>query len=145
VIGAPDFKRNEENGVDAVYTLGAQVTVMGQKRSDTLFRRDVMAWTAIECLLQRTPRGADALINSIRLIDYEPLSEPDKQRTIGDARIIFEVGVPNVLSISGGLPASDSDWPVEAGGAPVDPYDPPEPNPTVTELTFDVDKIPFVE
>lgn len=145
VIGAPEFDRNEEDGVDATYQVGMQVTVMGQKRSDTLFRRDVMAWTTIECLLQRTPRGAGSLINSIRLTDYEPLADADTQRTLGDARVLFEVGVANVLTITGGLPASDSDWPPEAGGPPEEPYDDPAPKPQVTELTYDLDKLPIVE
>lgn len=145
VIGAPTFKRNEDEGIDAVYMLGLQVTVMGNKRSDTLFRRDVTAWTTVECLVQRTPRGSDGLINSVRLTDYEPLSEADTQRTLGDARMIFEVGVTNVLSVTGFLPADGSEWPPEAGGAPEQPYDPVPPPPTVTDLTFDLDKTPIVE
>lgn len=144
IIGAPTFERNENDQVDAVYQLGMQVTVMGTKRSDTLLRRDVMAWTTIECLLQRTPRGSDALIDSIRLVDYEPLAEVETQRTLGDARMIFEVGVTNVLSIVGGLPPDDSDWPSDAGGAPAAPYDPPTDYPQATP-TVTIDRRPIVE
>lgn len=127
VIGAPTFERNEDDGIDAVYQLGMQITVEGQKRGDTLLRRDVMAWTAIECMYQRVSRRGP--INSVRLTDYEPLSEADSQRTIGDARLIWEVGVANVLTIARGIPADDSEWPAEAGGAPAAPYDPLEPLP----------------
>lgn len=145
VIGAPAWERNELNNVDAVFTVGMQVTVMGTKRSDTLFRRDVMAWTTIECLLQRVPRGSNGLVDSLRMTDYEPLSESDTQRVLGDARVIFEVGVPNVLSLTGGLPADDSDWPPEAGGAPVDPYDDVAARPVASPLTFEVSREVIVE
>lgn len=127
VIGAPTFERNEDDGIDAVFQLGMQITVEGQKRGDTLMRRDVMAWTTIECMYQRVSRRGP--VNSVRLTDYEPLSEADTQRTIGDARLVWEVGVANVLTIARGIPADDSEWPAEAGGAPAAPYDPLEPLP----------------
>lgn len=145
IIGAPDLVRNEDNGVDGVYQLGMQVTAMGQRRRDTIFRRDVYAWTVVECLLARVPRGRGNLINSIRLTDYEPTSDPDTQRTLADARLVFEVGVANVLSITGGLPPDDIEWPPEGGGPPDDPYDPVEPRPTVTSATFEIDRRPIVE
>lgn len=139
VIGAPSFVRNEDDGIDAVYQLGMQVTVMGKKRADVLLRRDLMAWTAIECIYQRVPRRG--LINSIRLDDYEPMSEADSQRTLGDARMVWEVGVTNVLSIGRGIPADDSTWPAAAGGAPEQPYDPlepyPEPTGSITPANFE--------
>jgi hypothetical protein len=144
VIGAPTFRRNEDEAIDAVFQLGMQITVMGQRRRDTIYRRDVMAWTAIECMYQRLPRGSNGLINSVRLTDYEPLSEGDKQRTLGDARMIWELGVTSVLSITGFLPADDSDWPAEGGGAPPDPYTPPEPRPSAVP-TFQVDRVPIAE
>lgn len=144
VIGAPSFVRNELDNVDAVFQLGMQVTVQGTKRRDVIMRRDVMAWTAVECLYQRLPRGSDGLINSVRLVDYEPISESETQRTVGDARLVWEVGVTNVLSIAGFLAASDSDWPPGAGGAPADPYDPIAPRPTATP-SFEFERIPIVE
>jgi hypothetical protein len=143
-IGAPTFQRNEDDGIDAVYQLGMQVTVMGQKRRDTLYRRDLMAWTIAECVYQRVPRGSDGLINSVRLTDYEPLADVDDQRTVGDARFMWEIGVVNVLSIRGGLPPDDSDWPPDAGGAPEEPYDPLEPLPTATPI-FTLERTPLVE
>lgn len=142
VIGAPSFVRNESEGVDAVLQLGMQVTVMGQKRGDTLLRRDVLAWTAIECMYQRIPRRG--VIRSVELIDFEPLSEVGQERTIGDARMVWEVGVANMLSITGYLPADDSDWPAEGGGPPGDPYTPPEDLPEAT-LTFTIDREAIVE
>lgn len=144
VIGAPTLTRNEEDALDVVFQLGMQVTVMGQKRRDTLFRRDVMAWTTIECLLQRAPRSSDGLIHSIRLVDYEPLADGDKQRTLGDARMVFEVGVTGVVSLTGFLPSDGTEWPPEAGGAPDDSYDPVAPRP-VADLTFQVDRTPIAE
>lgn len=145
VIGAPEFARNEENAIDAVYQLGMQVTVLGQRRRDVLLRRDVYAWTVAECLYARLTRGRGALVNSVRLVDYEPVSEGDEQRTLGDARFVWEVGVANVLSISGGLPPDDLSWPPGAGGPPVDPYDPIPDRPTVTAATFEIDRKPIVE
>lgn len=144
VIGAPTFARNEDDGFDAVFQLGMQITVMGQKRRDTLFRRDVMAWTTIECLIQRAPRTSDGLIHSLALTDYEPLADGDKQRTLGDARVLFEVGVRNVVSLTGFLPVAGSDWPAEAGGEPPEPYDDVAPRP-VADVTFQVDRSAIAE
>src|SRR5262245_2897121 len=36
VIGAPQFDRNEDDDIDAVYQLGIQITVMGQRRRDVI-------------------------------------------------------------------------------------------------------------
>jgi len=142
IIGAPDFRRNEVDGIDAVFQLGMQVTVMGQRRRDTLLRRDVMAWTLVECIYARVPRRG--IVNSVALTDYEPLSESDNQRTLGDARLVWEVGVANVLSITGGLPADDQTWPPEAGGPPVEPYDPIDPRPEARPIV-EVERVPIVE
>jgi len=142
VIGAPDFVRNENDSIDAVFQLGMQVTVMGQRRRDTLLRRDVMAWTTVECIYARTSRRG--LVHSVALVDYEPLSESDDQRTLGDARLVWEIGVKDVLSISGGLPADDLSWPPDGGGPPVDPYDPIDPRPDARP-EVEVVRIPIVE
>lgn len=144
IIGAPAFRRNETNAIDATYQLGMQVTVMGTRRRDVLFRRDVLAWTIVECMYARVPRRPPALVHALRLTDYEPLAEADTQKTLGDARLVFEVEVTNVLSISGGLPADDVDWPPEGGGPPVDPYDPIDPRP-VAQPTVEIDRRPIVE
>jgi hypothetical protein len=144
VIGAPQFVRNDEDRIDATYQLGMQVTVMGEKRRDVLLKRDLMAWTVAECLYQRVPRGRGNLIHSVRLTDYEPLSESETQRTLGDARMIWEIGVKDVLAITGGLPPHDSDWPSDHGGAPEHPYDPPTEYPTAIP-TFEIDRRPLVE
>lgn len=136
IIGAPTFERNEEDGIDAVFQLGVQVTVEGNRRRDTLLRRDIMAWTLIECLYQRTPRRGP--IQSVRLVDYEPLADSDRQRTVGDARMVWEVGVSNVLQIGRGIPATDREWPAEAGGRPDQPYDPLSEYPeATTSMTFE--------
>lgn len=143
IIGAPNWVRNENDAIDAVFQLGMQITVMGQKRRDTLFRRDAMAWTTVECMYQRLPRGSNGTINSVRLADYEPLADGDNQRTVGDARLVFEVGVRDVLSITQGLPADDRTW-EGPGGAPADPYDAVEPWPSATP-TVTIDRKPIVE
>lgn len=144
VIGALQLRRNEDEGVDAVYQLGMQVTVMGARRREVILTRDAMAWTVVECLYQRTPRGRGSLLNSLVLVDYEPLSESDTQRTVGDARLVWEIGVANALSITGGLPPVDVEWPPEAGGEPPEPYDPVEPRP-VADVEFSIDRQPLVE
>jgi hypothetical protein len=121
-----------------------QVTVMGQKRRDTLLRRDVYAWTVIEAMYQRVPRSGGGLVSDVRLVDYEPLAEESTQRTLGDARLVWEVGVANLLTITGGLPRDTSDWPSDAGGAPEEPYDPVAPRPTAVP-TFEIDRRPLAE
>lgn len=144
VIGAPEFRRNENDRIDARYQLGMQVTAMGNRRRDTLYRRDVYAWTVVECMYQRLPRGSGGMINGIRLVDYEPIAEADTQRTLADARLVFEVDVIDVLAIRGGYPADDSTWPASGGGAPPSPYTPPEPFPAA-DVTFEIDRTPIVE
>lgn len=144
VIGIPDFVRNEDDGFDAVFTLGMQVTVLGQRRRDVIMRRDVTAFTVIECLHQRLPRGREGFVNSLQLTDYEPLADGTEQRTVGDVRMVWEIGVANVLSITGYLPADDSEWPPESGGAPDEPYTPPEPLPQA-QPTFTLDREAIVE
>lgn len=134
VIGAPTWRRNENDAIDAAYQVGMQLTVMGQKRRDTIFRRDVMAWTMVECVYQRVPRGSEGLISDVRLTDYEPLAEVDTQRTVGDARLVWEVGVKDVLAISGGPVADDREW----------PEDPQAPWPAATP-TFTLERQPLVE
>jgi hypothetical protein len=144
VIGAPTWRRNEDDNIDAIFQLGMQVSVMGQKRRDVIYRRDVMAYTVIECMYQRLPRGSNGLINSVRLTDYEPLAESDTQRVLGDARLVWELGVTNVMSITGFLPADDTPWPPDAGGAPEEPYDPVNPRPTAVP-SFTFDRVPIAE
>lgn len=144
IIGAPVWHRNEDEGIDAVYQLGCEVTVRGNRRADTLLRRDVMAFTLIECLYGRLQRGRGSTINSLRLTDYEPLADSTEQRTIGQARLVWEVGATNVLSITGFLPPTDSAWPPSAGGTPPDPYTPPEPRPTA-QPTFTLDREALTE
>lgn len=145
IIGAPEFERNESEGIDAVFQLGMQLTVQGQRRRDVIEKRDVLAFTAIECMYQRLPRGnVPGKISSVRLTDYEPLADSDTQRTVGDARMIWEIGIANVLSLTGYLPADDSMWPPEGGGAPEDPYTPPEDLPQANPQ-FTLDRRPIVE
>lgn len=147
VIGAPRFVRNEDDGVDATLQLGVQVTVMGTKRRDVLMRRDITAWTLIECLLERAPRDPSGLVSDVALVDYEPVSSASTQRTVGDARIVFEVGVAMMLAIRGGLPADDTMVaPGDPGGPPATPYAPPEPPhvadiqpPVITRTHVDVE------
>jgi hypothetical protein len=144
IIGAPNWDRNEDEGIDAVFQMGCEITVEGQRRADTLLRRDVMAFTLMECLYQRLQRGRGSAINSIQLTDYEPLSTNEKQRTLGQARMIWEIGVTNVLTVTGFLPPTDVVWPPDAGGAPPDPYTPPAPRPAAVP-TFTLDKEPITE
>jgi hypothetical protein len=163
-VGLPNFRRNENDCLDATFQVGMQITVLGQRRRDVLLKRDAFAWTTIECIYQRLPRrvlGAvpeynpaedgrlasnqpPAVIRDVALTDYEPLADGDTQRTVGDVRMVWEVGVANALSIRGGLPVDDSDWPEEAGGAPTDPYTPQEPWPQA-QPTAVYEKRPLVE
>lgn len=144
VIGAPSFRRNERDEIDAVMQLGMQITVMGKRRADTLLRRDVMAFTVIECLYQRLPRTG--LVSDVELVDYEPLASADTQRTLGDARLVWELGVPAALAIVGGLPVDDTPLaPGSPGGPPAGPYEPPEAAPVAGVPTFTVDRQPLIE
>ena len=163
IVDLSDVRRNENDCLDIVYHLGLQITVLGQRRRDVILKRDAFAWTTIECIYQRLPRSAvgepvmpspendprlqsnapPARVRSVQLTDYEPLADGDTQRTVGDVRMVWEVGVANALSIRGGLPVDGSDWPYEAGGAPATPYEPQQPWPDAqTSVTVLVDKDP---
>lgn len=143
-VGGTDFTRNEKDAVDATLQLGVQVTVMGKRRRDTLLRRDCTAFTVVECLYQRLPRTG--LVSAVRLTDFEPLSEADDQRTLGDMRMIFELDVPDMITVAGGLPADDSPRaPGDPGGPPDGPYELPVPAPAPREVTFTIDRIPITE
>jgi hypothetical protein len=140
--------QNEDGTLDAQLELVAQVTVLGQKKRDTLRRRDVMAWTTIECLLQRVPRGSDGLISEIALLDYEPVAEADTERILADARIVFQLGVASMVRVVGGLPTTATPWPAGGpGGAPPAgaPYTPPLDPPTASSVTFQLEREPIVE
>jgi hypothetical protein len=165
IVGVPGITRNEDDCLDLTFQLGMQITVLGQRRRDVLLKRDAFAWTTIECIYQRLPRHAvhpitapyspqedgrlrtnqpPAVIRDVELMDYEPLSDGDTQRTVGDVRMVWEVGVANAISIRGGFPVDDSAWPPEAGGAPVAPYDPQQPWPGA-QPEVEVDREPISE
>lgn len=130
---------NEYDKLNVPMLVAVQVTVMGQRRRDTLRRRDWMAWTTIEAVLQRVPRHGP--IDSIRLTDWEPVSQTDSQRILAEARIVFTVTVGDVLTVVGGLPPDDTPWPSGGpNGPPTTPYEPPLPGPAATEVTFTINK-----
>lgn len=130
---------NEYDKLDVPMLVAVQVTVMGQRRRDTLRRRDWTAWTTIEAVLQRVPRHGP--INTVALTDWEPVAQTDAQRVLAEARIVFTVTVGDALTVVGGLPPDDTPWPVGGpNGAPATPYEPPAPAPVATEVTFTTNK-----
>jgi hypothetical protein len=138
--------QTENDRLNVALQLAMQVTVLGQRRRDTLRRRDVMAWTTIECVLQRVPRNGP--VASIRLTDYEPVEERDEQRILAEARVIFEVTVADMVTVIGGLPADDTPWPAggpNSGPPDGEPYTPPLGPPEATDVTFAVEKHPIVD
>ena len=142
--GAPI--RTEYETLNVPMQLGMQVSVLGQRRRDTLRRRDVMFWTTVECVLERVPRSGP--ISSIALIDWEPREESDQQRLLAEMRAVFEVTVADMLTVAGGLPADDSPWPPGGPlGPPPDgqPYTPPAEAPEVTQVGFTIEKEPITE
>jgi len=137
-------ERNHDDGIDVAWQVAVEVGVMGQSRRDTLRRRDWTAWTVIECLLQRTPR--DGVVSALRLSDVEYVDEGDAQRILGTARILFEVDVPNMVTIAGLPVHDDPHWePGGPGGPPPDdePYTEPEPLPESTDVGFEIERTPI--
>jgi hypothetical protein len=145
VIGtAGEPTMTEDNRLNVALQLGMQVSVLGQRRRDTLRRRDWTAWTTIECVLQRVPRSGP--VASIRLTDYEPVEQTDEQRVLAEARVVFTVTVADMLAVIGGLPVDTTPWPPGGPlGPPATPYEPPAPAPDVAEVTYTIDKEPIVE
>jgi hypothetical protein len=144
-IGLPVLSQNEDETIDGRYQMGMQVTVMGQRRRDTLLRRDAYAWTTAECIYQRLPRSSN-LVQQVALVDYEPLASGDDQRTVGDARLIWELDVPNIMAIVGTLPADDRPIPPDTpGGPPSDPRVPPLEFPEAGSVVVRLDRSPIVE
>lgn len=147
IIGTASTPIGTENdGLNVSLQLAMQISVLGNRRRDTLRRRDVLAWTTIECVLQRVPRTGP--VASIRLVDVEPVEERDEPRILAEARVIFEVTVADMVTVVGGLPSDDTPWPPGGpGGPPPDgePYEPPVELPEATDVTFAVEKQPIVE
>lgn len=136
LAGSP--QRNENDAYDVPLQLAIEVIVLGNARRDTMRRRDWMVWSLIECVLQRTPRGD--LINALRFTDTESIDSRRADEVLASERILFEVTVASMVSISG-LPATDSGWtPGGPGGPPPDdePYEPPVPLPPATEFEGEI-------
>ncbi|WP_217913232.1 hypothetical protein [Miltoncostaea marina] len=130
--------RNEDDAIDVTLRVALEVAVMGRSRRDTLRRRDITAWTVIECVLQRTPRLG--IVSAIQLVDVETVEFAQAQSMRGHARASFEVTVPSAASMAG-LPADDALWtPGSPGGPPPDgePYAPPVPLPPVTAIDAEI-------
>ena len=123
---------NERDTLDVRHTFGVEVAVIGQNRRDTLRRRDWTAWSAIECLLQRTPR--DEHVVSIDLVDVEAIEDIDRQRIWGAVRFLLQVFVVDALALTT-LPAGDEWPPGLPGGPPEEPYDPPVALPPATDIS----------
>lgn len=134
LLGEP--RRNEFDTLEVDLQVAVEVSVFGAFKRDTMRRRDWMAMTVIECLLQRTPR--DDLISALWWTDSEPV---DARRGTNDLlateRILLAATVPQMVSIAGGLPATDDLWaPGGPGGPPPDgePYTPPEGLPEASDV-----------
>jgi hypothetical protein len=140
VIGsAGEPQTTELDQLNVPMSVAMQVSVMGQRRRDTLRRRDWMAWTTIECVLQRVPRNGP--VASIRLTDWEPVESTDSQRILAEARVVFTVTVADMVTVVGGLPRDDTPWPAGGpNGPPVAPYDAPADRPAVTAVQFTTEK-----
>jgi hypothetical protein len=136
--GAP--VRTEEDKLNVAMLVAVQVSVIGQRRRDTLRRRDWMTWTTIECLLERTPRRGP--IDSIRLVDWEPVAQSEAKRILAESRLVFSVSVADAVTVVGGLPADDTPWPSGGpNGPPTAPYVPPDSDPLpATDFTFTTNK-----
>jgi hypothetical protein len=131
---------NEEGSLDVRLLVAVEVLVRGQYRRDTLRRRDWMAWTVIECLLQRTPRRGP-VIDGIALSDVESFDVGAAKEILATARVMFEVTVPEMVSLAGMPADGDESWPPGTpGGPPPDgePYTPPEPLPLADEFTTSI-------
>jgi hypothetical protein len=127
--GPPE--RNEEGGLALMVQLAVRINVLGHVKRDTLRRRDWTAFAVVECLLQRMPRHA--LVSRLDLVDFEPVEHSDDKRIRGEYALIFNVMVPDAISMSVPLLAP-----------PVDPYDPPDDPPVVDSITPGIFKDPLV-
>jgi hypothetical protein len=143
VIGtAGEIVVTEDDKLNVSLQLGVQISVMGQKRRETLRRRDWITWTTVECILQRVPRNGP--VASIRLTDCEPVETADAQRVLAESRLVFTVTVADMVALRGGLPVDNSPWPAGGPlGPPSSPYAPPADPPDVTDVSFSVDKEPI--
>lgn len=135
VFGTSERPKPGKNGLTFPWTLAVEITVLGQDRADTLKRRDWYVMTVAECLLARVPRHAEP-IDSLTLADIELVNgEESSQRTVGEARLIFDVVVRDAL-VPQAWPVDDSELePGSPGGPPADTYTPPVPLPAVQRAT----------
>lgn len=136
VFGVSEQPERQKDGtLMFLWTLAAEVTVLGINRADTLKRRDWYTMTVAECLMLRVPRHAEP-IDSLVLLDVELANgEADDQRTVGESRLMFDVRVRQTMDLTA-LPPDDTSLPPGSpGGPPLDPYAPPVDWPGVRSVT----------
>jgi hypothetical protein len=115
-------ERNKRGGIDVMWTLAVEVTVVGMDRADTLKRRDWYGLTAAEALVHHLPRaGADADALDLLDVDLTAGADPDTSETVAQTRLLFDVKVADVLSLQPYFaeppadpytPAPPTRWPV---------------------------------
>lgn len=106
---ASEPTRNEDQALDVTHLFALEVTVGGNRRRDTLRKRDWLGWVAIETILQRTPRSG--FIDTVRLRDVEPVEYERGGGLIGVTRALFEVWIPSAVSLNGLAADDDGRWP----------------------------------
>lgn len=140
VFGTTDQPNREKDATLTFnWTLAVQITVIGVNRADTMKRRGWYALTACECLLMHLPRLASP-VDAVALNDLGftngTADIQDRQRTIGEAQLLFDVHTRATLAVQ---PPYDATLPPGSpGGPPIDPYAPPvefPPAQTVTSTT----------
>jgi hypothetical protein len=139
--GAPEENKNRK--LDITWDLAMQIVVIGTDRRDTLRRRGWYAMTIVECVMSRLPRDCDP-ISRLQLMDIDLINGAAEasQRTVGEARLLFEVNTRNAIDLEA-LPLDSSLVPAGTPGGPPGPtpYDPPQPWPPVTTVIENVDKV----
>ncbi len=142
--GADGFVEATPDTRDATLAVAVAVVVAGSDRLDAHHRRSVLAWTALECLVQRAARDGSPITGlTVSRVEFQAPQEHRQGAVLMEASVLLEVAVAEAFTARW-LPAiGDTEIPPgDPGGGPEGPYTPPVPAVPVAPFVPDVDKEP---
>lgn len=104
------------------WTVGVEVSVVGEGRADTIRRTAWFGYTVVECLLQHTETRGDPLTGFALLDgDLQSGAAAETASTLGQARFTFEAQVLNALPLTPEFRTRPDDPYAAPGSTLVDP------------------------
>lgn len=138
---------NQQTEADGSVTVTWQVLIevhaegRARDRADLVLRRDAIAWTVAECVLQRIPRSGQP-IDAIDFVDAAHGDAPSDVagEVTASAVLDFDVTIRDAFSVNG-LPVDDTPLPPGSpGGPPATPDSPAVPWPQIGSISDEIIK-----